>query len=135
MAVPSQLAASAYVALGGGTGAVLRYQLGRVMTHWLGVEAVTAFPWGTLTVNVLGSFLMGVLAGFLARHGHGGETWRLLLGVGLLGGFTTFSAFSLEMMLLIERHAYGLAAAYGGGSVLAGVAGLWLGLMAMRLAG
>ena len=93
MPVPSQLAASAYVALGGGAGAVMRYQLGRAMTHWLGPNRITAFPWGTLTANVLGSMAMGVLVGWLARHGSssfgGGETWRLFLGIGLLGGFTT----------------------------------------------
>jgi len=136
MAVPSQLTASAFVALGGGTGAVLRYQLGRAMTHWLGPNRITAFPWGTLTANVLGSLLMGLLAGWLARHGTAqGEVWRLLIGVGLLGGFTTFSSFSLEMMLLIERHTYGLAVTYAGVSVLAGVVGLWLGLVVMRTAG
>lgn len=135
MPVPSQLAASAYVALGGGTGAVMRYQLGRAMTHWLGPNRITAFPWGTLTANVLGSMAMGLLVGWLARHGHGGENWRLFIGIGLLGGFTTFSSFSLEVMLLIERHAYGLAATYGGVSLLAGVAGLYLGLVTMRALG
>jgi CrcB protein len=135
MAVPSQLAASAYVALGGGSGAVMRYQLGRAMTHWLGPNRITAFPWGTLTANVLGSMAMGVLVGWLARHGHGGETWRLFIGIGLLGGFTTFSSFSLEMMLMIERHTYGLAATYAGTSLLAGVVGLYLGLVMMRAIG
>jgi CrcB protein len=135
MAVPSQLAASVYVALGGGAGAVLRYQAGRAMTHWLGAERITAFPWGTLSINVAGSLLMGVLAGWLARHGSGGEAWRLLLGIGVLGGFTTFSSFSLELILLIERHAYAPAAAYALGSVLAGAIGLWLGLAAMRAIG
>jgi CrcB protein len=135
MAAPSQLAASAWVALGGGTGAVLRYQVGRLTTQWLGPERITAFPWGTMSINVVGSFLMGVLAGWLARHGSGGEFWRLLIGIGVLGGFTTFSSFSLELVLLIERHAYGPAAAYALGSVLAGAAGLWLGLAAMRALG
>ena len=97
MSLPSPLAASGYVALGGGVGAVLRYQLGRMMTLWLGPAAVTAFPWATLAANVIGSMAMGLLAGWLARHGQGGEEMRLLLGVGLLGGFTTFSAFSLEL--------------------------------------
>ena len=135
MDAPSKLLASAYVALGGATGAVLRYQVGRAMTHWLGPNVITAFPWATLTVNVTGSLAMGLLAGFLARHGHGGEHWRLLLGVGLLGGFTTFSAFSLELMLLIERHQTGQAFLYAAVSVLAGLSAMYLGLIVMRIAG
>ena len=132
----SPLAASLNVALGGAIGAVSRYQLGRAMTHWLGVQTVTAFPWATLAANVIGSMAMGVLAGWLARHGSGsGEQLRLLLGVGLLGGFTTFSAFSLELMLLVERGQPGTAFAYGSISVLAGLAGLYLGLIVMRIVG
>ena len=118
---PSTLVASGYVAIGGGIGAVLRYQLGRGMTHWLGVQVVTTFPWATLAANVIGSMAMGLLAGFLARHGQGGEQWRLLLGVGLLGGFTTFSSFSLELMLLIERGQAMQGFAYAAISVLAGL--------------
>jgi len=135
MDAPSQLAASSYVAFGGATGAVLRYQVGRAMTHWLGPNVVTAFPWATLTVNIAGSLAMGLLAGFLARHGQGGEHWRLLLGVGLLGGFTTFSAFSLELMLLIERGQTAQALTYALVSVIAGVTALYIGLIAMRIAG
>ncbi|HTN15206.1 MAG TPA: fluoride efflux transporter CrcB [Sphingomonadaceae bacterium] len=135
MTATPPITATAYVALGGGAGAVLRYQAGRLLTHLLGPATVTAFPWATLTVNVLGSVAMGVLAGFLARHGTGGDFWRLLLGVGLLGGFTTFSSFSLEMMLLIERGQSGLALTYGGVSLLAGLTGLYIGLIAMRVAG
>jgi CrcB protein len=134
MNVPSPLAASAMVFAGGGAGAVLRYQMGRAITHALGPTAVTAFPWATLTVNVVGSLAMGLLAGWLARFGTGGEHWRLIVGVGLLGGFTTFSAFSLELMLLIERGQSGTAFVYGTVSVLAGLTGLYLGLIAMRLA-
>ena len=77
---------------------------------------------------------MGLLAGWLARHGSAGETWRLLVGVGLLGGFTTFSAFSLEMMMLIERGQASTAFIYAAVSVLAGVTALYIGLIAMRLA-
>ena len=130
---PSPIAASAMVFVGGGAGAVLRHQLGRALTAWLGPGTVTAFPWATLTVNVSGSLAMGLLAGWLARHG-GGEHWRLLVGVGLLGGFTTFSSFSLELMLLVERGQGGLAFAYAAISVLAGLTGLYVGLIVMRLA-
>ncbi|WP_199502941.1 fluoride efflux transporter CrcB [Qipengyuania sp. YIM B01966] len=125
------LAASLQVALGGALGAVLRYQTGGAVARWLGPSAAAAFPWATLAVNVTGSFAMGLLAGWLARH-DGAEGWWLLLGVGLLGGFTTFSAFSLELLSLIERGAPGLALAYALVSVAAGLAGLWLGVSAMR---
>ena len=132
---PTQLLASSYVALGGAIGALLRYQGGRVITHWLGVAVVTAFPWATLIINVVGSLFMGALAGFLARHGHGGEQWRLFIGVGVLGGFTTFSSFSLEMMLLIERGQAFQALTYALVSILAGLTALYLGLIIMRIAG
>ncbi|RXZ64106.1 fluoride efflux transporter CrcB [Pelagerythrobacter rhizovicinus] len=136
MSAISPLTASLYVFAGGGAGALLRYQAGRFLTHLLGPQAVTAFPWATLTVNVIGSCAMGLLAGWLARHGDaGGEQWRLLIGVGLLGGFTTFSAFSLELMLLIERGQPWLAVSYTLISVLAGLTGLYIGLIAMRIAG
>ena len=133
MDAPTPLVASLHVALGGAIGSVLRYQVGRAMTHWLGPQAVTAFPWATLSVNILGSFAMGLLAGYLARYGEGGEQARLLLGVGLLGGFTTFSAFSLEMMLLIERGQAAQGFVYAAVSVLAGLTALYCGLIVMRL--
>jgi CrcB protein len=135
MDAPTPFLASLLVALGGAIGSVLRYQVGRWMTHWLGPQAVTAFPWATLAVNVVGSLAMGLLAGFLARHGPGGEQYRLFVGVGLLGGFTTFSSFSLELMLLIERGQAGQAFVYGAVSVLAGLSALYIGLIVMRVAG
>src|SRR5690606_36453550 len=120
MNAPSQIVASSYDALGGAIGALLRYQTGRWMTHWLGPTTMTAFPWATLAVNVVGSLAMGLLAGYLARHGQGGDQWRLFLGIGVLGGFTTFSAFSLELMLLIERGQAAQGLIYAAVSVLAG---------------
>lgn len=135
MSALSPFMASVHVALGGAIGSVLRYQTGRAMTQWLGPQMVTTFPWATLAVNAVGSLLMGLLAGWLARHGEGGDQFRLLLGVGLLGGFTTFSAFSLELVLMMERGQYVFAALYLILSVALGVTGLIFGLAVMRLAG
>ena len=117
------------VALGGGTGAVARYLVG--------VQTLRAFgsgwPYGTLTVNVLGGLFMGLLAGLLAHRGGGDqERWRLLLGVGVLGGFTTFSAYSLEVALMIERRAYGQAALYALFSSALAIGALFLGLIVAR---
>lgn len=126
---------SLLVAVGGGAGAWLRHMVGRFYLSWLGPNAATAFPWSTLTCNVVGSFAMGLLVGWLARHGQGGESWRLLLGVGLLGGFTTFSSFSLEFALQVERGAMAVAAVYVAASVVAGIAGLFAGLAIMRAVG
>ena len=126
---PSFLSASLLVAVGGGLGAWLRYVAGLTWP-----AAPGAFPWTTLSVNVLGSLAMGLLAGWLARNGSQSEQWRLLLGVGLLGGFTTFSAFSLELALLIERGNMGSAFLYAALSVCAGLAALFAGLSLMRVA-
>lgn len=131
----SPLVATLNVAAGGAAGAVLRHQLGRGLTGWLGPGTISAFPWATLTVNVVGSLAMGLLAGWLARDGvAGSEQWRLLIGVGLLGGFTTFSSFSLEMMVLIERGQPLVALTYAAISVFAGLVGLYAGLIITRIA-
>lgn len=117
------------VAAGGATGAVARYLLGVQAMRSLG----GAWPYGTFAANILGGLLMGVLAGVLAmRGGADQEKWRLLLGVGVLGGFTTFSAYSLEVALMIERRAYGQAALYSLGSVALSVLALFAGLILMR---
>ena len=131
---PTFLASSLYVALGGGIGAWLRFLVGRAWTHAIGPVAASAFPWATLSVNLIGSFAMGLLAGWLARFGTHGESWRLLLGVGVLGGFTTFSAFSLELANMAQRGAPGLAASYALVSLVGGLAGLFAGLAMMRVA-
>ena len=89
------------------------------------------FPWGTLCVNVVGSFAMGILIGALVKQG-GSEGVRLFWGVGLLGGFTTFSAFSLDAIRMLETKAYGPFAAYVGASVGLSLVAVFLGLLLMR---
>jgi CrcB protein len=117
------------VAIGGATGAVARYGVGVQAGRWLG----PGLPYGTLIANVAGGLLMGVLVGWLAhRGGADQERWRLLLGVGVLGGFTTFSAFSLETASMIQRRDLGLAAAYVALSVVLSVGALFAGLFFAR---
>jgi CrcB protein len=107
--------------------------LGGALRHGVNVWAVRAFgygfPFGTLIVNVLDSFVMGLLVGFFAyRAGLVPQNARLFLTTGLLGGFTTFSAFSLDAALLVERHSYSMAMTYIVGSVFASLVALFLGL-------
>jgi len=120
------LATLAQVALGGALGASARYLTGVAATRLMG----HGFPWGTLTVNVAGSFLMGVLIVVLAKKG--GNHFLPFLAAGVLGGFTTFSSFSLDAVTLYERGATGLAAAYVGASVTLSLAGLAAGLAVAR---
>ena len=114
------------VGAGGATGAIARYLAG----VGYGRVAGTGQPYfATFGINVLGGFLMGALVAALAlKINEGGERWRLLLGVGVLGGFTTFSSFSLEAVGMIERRAYGVAAAYVVGSAVLSILALMLGL-------
>lgn len=115
---------------GGAVGAALRYQLGRFAGQ---MAPGAAWPWGTFAANLIGGFVMGLLAGWLARGSTvSGEPMRLLLGVGVLGGFTTFSAFSLETVLMIERGQIGLALGYALFSLVGAIAALALGLTVMR---
>lgn len=117
------------VAVGGAFGSVCRYLLGMGMFKALG----PGFPSGTLAANLIGGVLMGALVSVLAlRGGADQEKWRLLLGVGVLGGFTTFSSFSLETALMIERKQIELAALYILGSVFLSITGLFVGLIVMR---
>lgn len=117
------------VMLGGALGAGVRHLVGAFTLARFG----PGFPWGTLTVNLVGGLLMGLLVGWLVRNG-GSEATRLFCAVGVLGGFTTFSAFSLDTWLMVERGQYGLVALYVGGSVLGSVMLLLLGLWTMRSA-
>jgi len=116
------------VFLGAGIGGALRHGVNVGAARMWGF----GFPYGTLIVNIVGSFLMGLLAGYFAFRPGIGQHWRLFLTTGILGGFTTFSAFSLDSALLIERHAYGLAAGYMVGSVAASVSALFFGLAVFR---
>lgn len=116
------------VMLGGSVGAGLRYLVGA----WTVANIVSNLPFGTWTVNVVGGLLMGLLTGWLIRSG-GDESLRLLLGVGVLGGFTTFSAFSLEMFTMINRGEIGLAGAYAVSSVAGSVLAVMTGAYVMRL--
>lgn len=118
------------VMLGGALGAGARFLTGRLTLALLGPN----YPWGTLTVNLVGGLLMGLLAGGLARFADGGENLRYLLGVGVLGGFTTFSAFSLDTMLMIERGDWATALGYVLVSVIGSILALAGGLMLMRVA-
>jgi CrcB protein len=116
------------VFLGGGLGAALRHGMNLAMARLLGA----GFPYATLIVNVSGSLVMGLIAGYFAFKGDSSQNWRLFLTTGVLGGYTTFSAFSLDVALLWERHELGLAALYVGGSVVLSIAGLFAGLFLVR---
>ena len=117
-----------YVALGGALGASGRHLLGMATLKTLGPD----YPYGTMAANIIGGFLMGLLAGWLALKISGGENLRLFLGVGLLGGFTTFSAFSLDAVLMYEKRAYGALISYLGGSVILSIGALMIGLILAR---
>jgi len=119
------------VFLGAGIGGALRHGVNVGAGRMFGL----GFPYGTLIVNVVGSFAMGLLAGYFAFRPGVDQHTRLFLTTGILGGFTTFSAFSLDAALLVERHSYGAAAGYMAGTVAASVAALFLGLAMFRSAG
>ncbi len=118
------------VAVGGALGAMARYGLGLTVGR---LASGTAWPWGTFAANITGGLLMGLLAGWLAlKSGAGQESLRLFAAVGVLGGFTTFSAFSLEAALMIERRELATAFVYAVGSVVLSIAALFVGLMIAR---
>jgi CrcB protein len=117
------------VFLGGGLGAALRYGVNLLSLRMLG----TAFPYATAFENITGSLAMGLVAGYFAfRSGGAAPHLQLFLTTGILGGYTTFSAFSLDAVLLYERGALGLAALYVLGSVILSIAGLFAGLALAR---
>ena len=116
------------VFIGGGLGSSLRHTINMVCARFIG----TAFPYGTFIINITGSTIMGLIAGYLAFKGEASQPWRLFLMTGVLGGYTTFSAFSLDAALLYERGELALAAFYVLGSVSLSIAGLFAGLALMR---
>ncbi|MGE0734490.1 MAG: fluoride efflux transporter CrcB [Alphaproteobacteria bacterium] len=116
------------VFLGAGLGGALRHGVNLASAHLWG----TAFPFGTLAVNVIGGIAMGAIGGYFAFFGDASQHWRLFLTTGVLGGFTTFSAFSLDAVLLWQRGELGLAALYVGVSLVGAIGGLLLGLWAVR---
>lgn len=122
-----RLAEVAQVVVGAGVGGGLRYVIG----GWLAERWGTSFPWGTFVVNLSGAFLLGLLLALNVERDIGSPSLRLLLGIGLLGGYTTFSTLSYESIALVERGLYlqGAANMFGSGvlGLVAAVAGLALG--------
>jgi len=136
----SMLINALLVMLGGAFGSLGRYLLGMAAAGWWKHLSwpYNEWPLGTFMANVTGGLVMGLIMGALfgplkdvivSAHA---ERWRLLLAVGVLGGFTTFSSFSLEVVLMLERRAYALAALYAGLSVTLSIAAVMLGLLVMR---
>ena len=116
------------VFIGGGLGSVLRYIVNVICPRILG----TNFPYHTFIINITGSTVMGLIAGYLAFKGDAAQPWRLFLMTGILGGYTTFSAFSLDTAVLYERGEITLAALYVLGSVVLSIIGLFAGLALIR---
>lgn len=116
------------VFFGAGIGGVCRHGVNQGVARLVGA----GFPIGTLTINILGSLLMGLIAGYFALRGQAPQHLRLFLTTGILGGFTTFSAFSLDAALLYERGQSMASAAYVASSVVLSIVGLFLGLFVVR---
>ena len=116
------------VFLGGGLGSSLRHAVNMLSIRTLGI----GFPYSTFIINITGSTIMGLIAGYLAFRIDASQSWRLFLMTGILGGYTTFSAFSLDAMLLYQRGDAGLAIAYVLGSVVLSLAGVAAGLAIVR---
>jgi CrcB protein len=112
------------VGLGGSLGAIGRFKLGGLVMHH---AVVWRFPLGTYVVNVLGCLVVGIISGLIERHDLFSPDTRLFLITGILGGFTTFSAFGLETVFLFRRGEIAIAIAYMGLSLVCGVASVWLG--------
>jgi fluoride exporter len=116
------------VFIGGGLGSTLRHVVNVVCPRFLGAN----FPYHTFIINITGSAIMGLIAGYLAFKGDASQSWRLFLMTGILGGYTTFSAFSLDAAVLYERGEIGFALLYVLGSVVLSILGLFAGLALVR---
>jgi CrcB protein len=116
------------VFVGGGLGSTLRYGVNVLSGRLLGTD----FPFGTFIINITGSTVMGLIAGYLTFKGEATLPWRIFLMTGILGGYTTFSAFSLDTAYLYERGELGLALVYVLGSVILSITGLFAGLALVR---
>lgn len=118
----------AVVFLGAGAGGALRHGVNLAFLRLLGPN----FPYGTLAINITGSLVMGLTIGLFAAKSDPGQTWRLFLTTGILGGYTTFSAFSLDAVVLYERGVLGWAAFYVIASVIVSIVALFSGLLFVR---
>lgn len=118
------------VAIGGAVGSVLRHGVNHAAARWIGI----GFPWGTFAVNVVGCFLMGVVATAFAQRAGLPPEWRALLATGFLGGLTTFSAFSLDFAQLLGHGQIAKAALYFGATLMLAIAGFYLGASITKLA-
>lgn len=116
------------VFVGAGLGGMLRHAINMLSLRWLGPN----FPWGTFIINITGSIAMGLVVGFLAHRNVPGTELRLFVATGILGGYTTFSTFSLDTISLWERGEIATAAAYVLGSLLLSFVGLWFGMVVFR---
>lgn len=116
------------VFVGAGLGGMLRHAINMLSLRWLGPN----FPWGTFIINITGSIAMGLVVGFLAHRNVPGTELRLFVATGVLGGYTTFSTFSLDTISLWERGEIATAAAYVLGSLLLSFVGLWFGMVVFR---
>ena len=118
------------ILFGGACGTGCRYGMSLLINGWLGARA---FPWATFFINVTGSFLIGLIVELHHAQVFSSATWRLALVTGLLGGFTTFSAFSLENLQMLRAEAVGSALAYAIASVMLGVGAAWLGMRVVQV--
>jgi CrcB protein len=122
------LAGTLIVVLGGGVGAAIRHGVNIAVLRMLGPN----FPYATVFINITGSIIMGMTAAYFAFKGDASQHWRLFFTTGVLGGYTTFSTFSLDAALLYERDQFMLAATYVLASVILSLIGLFAGLAAVR---